>query len=460
MVLATIRSTLEEERMIERGDVVLAAVSGGVDSVVLLDTLIRLAEELDFELHVGHVDHGLRGDASRADAGFVERLASSFDVPFACAKVEPGMLDRHRKLGPEGAAREARRDLLIQLAKRTGAAKIALGHSASDRAETVLHRLVRGTGPRGLRGIGPVNAPFIRPLIRLQRSEILRYAEQRGLEWCEDESNADVRFTRNRLRHRVLPELEQINPRAAEAILRASDLIEDEHQIAKNRIATLLDRIRLEEEPDRSTLDRKAFSEISRPEQRLLLREAIRSARGDLRGIEHTHVEAIRDLIGSDRANGELCLPRLRVRVEREALILTAQVSVPTGPWSMTAEVGKTEIPEAGLALSLARADRGHRDLSTQDAWTEVADEDRIVYPLIVRSRRDGDRFSPLGLGQETKLKDFLINEKVSPSEQDRLALLCDQERVLWVIGLRLSHDVRVTDETKRVLLMHAEVHG
>ena len=441
--------------MIERGDRILAAVSGGVDSIVLLDALVALAPELGFTLHVAHIDHNLRGETSQTDARFVEQRAAELGLPFVRAALSADTLNRHRTLGPEGAAREARRALLLRLAEEVGAARIALGHTASDSAETVLHHLTRGTGGTGLRGIPPFSLPFIRPLIRLDRAEVLACAAARSLTWREDGSNADLSFTRNRLRHRVLPELERINPRAGEAILRTASLVDDLHRVAEDVISEQWDEIVL---ADGTTLSRQRLTTHSPAMQRLLLREGIARARGDLTGIERVHVEAIRELIESDRAHGELSLPDLHIQLEQDRIAFASEKPAPAAPWVLPANAGTTEIPQVGLALQLERADRADRGVASQDPWTEIADEDRIAYPLEVRSRRDGDRFAPLGLGQETKLKDFLIREKVPYFERDRVALLCDQERVLWVIGVRLSDDVRVVDDTKHLLIMHAEV--
>lgn len=458
MVLAEVRSTIDQHRMIERGECVLAAVSGGVDSIVLLDVLTHLSAEYGFEVHVAHIDHAIRGEASRADADFVERRVRNLGLPFVGAAMSPEALDQHRRLGTEGAAREERKALLLGLAGQVGAAKIALGHTASDSAETVLHHLVRGAGGAGLRGIPPMNPPFIRPLIRLTRTEILGHAASRGLTWREDGSNTDLGYTRNRLRHRVLPELERINPQAVDAILRASNLVEDLHRVGERVVAESWASVASSDDGEGVVLSRRALGSLHPEIQRLLVREAIARVRGDLLGIERMHVEAIRALTDSDRAHGELSLPGLHVRMQGDQIALMAAQPAPIEPWSMPIDIGRTEVPRAELTLELARVDRSRDNLDSRpDRWTEIADADRMTFPLEVRSRRDGDRFVPLGLGKETKLKDFLINERIPYFDRDRLALLCDRDRVLWVIGVRLSHEVRVTDRTRSVLVMHAE---
>jgi len=460
MVLSTVRKTIERYGLIDHGDRVLVAVSGGVDSIVLLDVLRVLSGELDFTLHVAHVDHALRAETSRADARFVEHRAEELGLPFASTTIDRESLESHRGLGPEGAAREVRRSLLLRLAEEADASKIALGHTASDSAETVLHHLVRGAGGAGLRGVPAVNLPFIRPLSGLSHAQVLDYAVAEGLTWREDGSNTDLAFTRNRLRHRVLPELERINPQAVDAILRASELVEDLHHIAEAIVEEHWGACVTREQSGEAKLSRRTLAALTPEIQRLLLREAMARVRGDLIDVARAHIEAIRHLAASDRAHGELSLPRLHVRMQGDEIALVESHPEALEPWTMPAEIGETEVSQANLVLSLIRADRGSREDQSNDIWTEIADADRIAFPLEVRSRREGDRFSPLGLGKETKLKDFLINERIPYFERDRIALLCDRDRVLWVIGVRLSHEVRVTDETKHVLRMRAEVHA
>ncbi len=440
--------------MLMPGEAVVVAVSGGLDSVVLLDLLHRLFTNESAPLHVAHLDHGLRG-ASAADARFVERLAARYDSPAHVSRLDRSALEAHRAYGREGAAREARQAYLLQVADEVGASRIALAHTADDRTETIIHRLARGTGIAGLRGIPSVRLPFVRPLIEAKRKDILAYALENGLIWRDDASNVDVSFARNRIRHRILPELEAINPRASEAILRASAHAAEADEASAFLVSTIWEGICSGEADGRLTLRRSALSSVPPSVRKLVLREATRRARGDLSGIGSHHIEAVIELAASESSHGELSLPGVHVRVQADDVLLARAPETPVEPWAVAVDVGETEVPDPAMTLRLAIAEQ-QPSMDREDRWLETADADRVEFPLQLRSRRAGDRFTPLGLDSPIKLKDFLINEQVPYYDRDRLPLLCDRDKIVWAVGVRLSNEVRITEGTRRYLTMHA----
>lgn len=440
--------------MLDPGETVIVAVSGGVDSVVLLDLLQRLAPDYGVILHVVHLDHGLRG-SSADDARFVERLAAERGLPLHRSKLGPGSLAEHRDHGAEGAARKARYAYLQSVAETIGATRISLGHTANDQAETILYRLARGTGIRGLCGIPPVRGAFVRPLIDATRNEVEAYARERGLLWRDDPSNADPSFARNRIRHRVVPELEAINPKALAAILRGAEHAVEAEAAIRYLVSSLWDGMRESEGEERLALRRHAVTSCPRAVQKLVLREAAERVRGTLIGIESDHLEAAVRLIASAASHGELSLPGLYVRVQSDEIQMTRANDAPAEPWAMPVGVGETEIAEPPMTLRLSIADK-RPPMRPRDRWVEFADADRVAFPLELRTRRDGDCFAPLGLGARVKLKDFLINEGVPYFDRARLPLLCDREKVVWVVGVRLSDEVRTTGTTRRYLTMEA----
>jgi tRNA(Ile)-lysidine synthase len=454
MLLERIRGAIDRHRMIEPGGTVLVAVSGGIDSVVLLDALRQLSADYGIALHIAHLDHGLR-PTSAADAKFVERLAARLGLPCHGERLDNTTLAAYREHGREGAAREARHAFLDRTASEVGAARIALGHTASDQAETILYRLARGTGIAGLRGIPAVRGPFVRPLIDATRADVLAYARSRGLAWRCDATNADPAFARNRIRHRVVPELEAINPRAIDAVLRASAHAVEADTAIEYLISMVWDVVCACESDERLTLRRDTLSAHPVVVRRLLLREAARRVRGALSGLDADHVEAADELVVGETAHGELSLPGLHLRVQSNEIVLSPRPDPAVKPWSMPLDVGETVIADPPLRLHLEVVDECPA-MHPEDRWLEAADADRIVFPLELRSRRDGDRFAPLGLAKRIKLKDFLINERVPFFDRDQLPLLCDREKIVWAVGVRLSDEVRITAETKRYLTMEA----
>lgn len=456
MVIDSARRLIESSSMIPKDACVLVAVSGGLDSIVLLDVLVRLSSEKAFSLVVGHIDHGLRGRASSRDAAFVRDVAAQFEL----SMVSHQLTDHERTLaghqGREGAARHARYEALQALAEKAGATRIALGHSQDDHAETIVHRLVRGTGPTGLRGIPAVRLPFIRPLLRATRDEILEYGKNRLLTWREDASNADLAYTRNRIRQRILPELKAMNPRLGDALTRSAELLDDLDNAAVSLAARRLNEVCDHQTESEISLHRRELADMPDAVSRLLLREALRRLRGSLEGIEMVHIDTLLDLINGERAHGELSLPGLSVRMQQETVILCT-TPIPTYPsWDVPVALGPNVFPDGKRVLDIEIVPVSHVQVSdTQgDPWIELADADCITFPMRVRTRQPGDRFTPLGGATDVKLKDFLIREKAAYFERDNIPLLCDQDRIVWVAGIRLSESVKLSDRTQRVLRM------
>ena len=456
MVLESAKRAIQDHSMIPPGERVLVAVSGGLDSIVLLDVLHHLSAELPFDIVVGHIDHGLRGIASTQDAAFVHDLAGGYGLPAVQHNLTAADLDQLRSHGREGAARLARLAALEALAAQAGATRIALGHTTDDHAETILYRLVRGAGPTGVRGIPPVRIPFIRPLIRTSRSRVHAYAVARSLMWREDATNSDLTYARNRVRHRILPALRQLNPRIVEALVRNADLLDDLDEAVAFFIKERVTHLRVESNAPEFSLRKSELVMLPDSVLRLMLREGIRQTRGDLSGIELTHIEAIRKLITGQRAHGELSLPGLHVRMQNDVLAFAAATHASAPPWEMTVDLGETQLPYDDSSLELRIVPRTDVDLDSiqSDRWIEAADADRVTFPLRLRTREPGDRFAPLGLGEEIKLKGFLINEHAPYFDRDSIPILCDSHAIIWVVGMRLSDTVKLSDRTQRVLLM------
>ncbi len=463
MLLERVKGTIERYAMLEQGERVLVAVSGGVDSVVLLDILRRLAAESPLEIMIAHLDHGLRGEEAREDARFVARLARKEKLALIEKKLDVAKFSKEKRIGIEEGARLLRRDFLRAAADEVGATKIALGHTQNDRGETILFNLIRGAGPTGLVGIRPVNrsvnCSLIRPLIEVSREEILSYARSRDLSWREDRTNQDLSFSRNRIRHRILPLLREMNPRVLAALQRTADLLVEEELALDELLAPLWVEVLIVQTEGQIVIQRGRLSQLSKGLQALLLRRGVARLRGDLQGIEKVHIDALLGLVASQRTHGKLDLPGFVARFQGDELTLGKGEMENPLSFEVPIALGRTKIPSLGISLDLSIEDRIESGKSqiTEDREVEVADADRVQFPLHVRGRHPGDRFAPLGLGGEKKLKDFYIDERVPFYERDSIPLLCDRQKIIWVVGLRLSDTVRVTSETKRVLIMRKE---
>jgi len=454
-----VRETIERCRMMARGETLLVAVSGGVDSVCLLEVLYRLAPTLKIRLALAHLDHGLRGEESRQDARFVVDIAHAKGLPLVCESADVRGYAEEHKIGLEEAGRSLRQAFLERTANQVGAARIAVGHTRDDRAETVLLHLVRGAGTAGLIGIRPVTLPYVRPLIEVSRAEIVAFAQNEGLSWREDSSNDDLRFSRNRIRREVIPALERINPKAAEALARTAELLLESETALEFLLDAPWAAVCASEGAGRVELRRQVLRTFPPIVQGLLVRRGLSRAAGSLVGIEKRHVDALRELATSPATHGAISLPDLSARAQQDELVISTDVPTAETGYEFPLRLGRTELPQLGLLLDLhlENWDGGEAARSREDVQTEVADADRIAFPLRLRSRQPGDRFAPLGMRGTKKLSDFLLDERVPFFCRDSLPLVCDDEKIVWVVGVRLSDQVRLSDSTRRVLVLHAQ---
>jgi tRNA(Ile)-lysidine synthase len=444
---------LRDERLLAPGDAVLVAVSGGADSVALLHLLHSVAPEFPLSLHAAHLDHAMRPE-STLDAGFVRRLCAKLGVPLTMERIAVPALARQRRCGLEEAARDARREFLLATADRGGCARIALGHHRGDQAETVLHRLLRGAGPTGLAGMRPQSGPFIRPLLAFSRAQILAYLAEQELEFVEDGSNLDPSFTRNRIRHQLLPLLATFNPQIEAQLARLGRrfALEEEYWEAEARR-------RLEElstsAVDGLRLDCAGLLALHPALRARLLRLALREVRGDLRGIAEAHVAAVEGLLLGRRPQAETHLPGAWAARRYGELWLRRLRPAPPEPLALAvAGPGVFRLADGGtLRVELLDAPQGEGRLAVE------FDAAQVSFPLEVRTPRPGDRFRPDGAPGGRKLKELLIDARVEREARLRLPLLAAGDDILWVIGLRRAAG-RQPAPGARVLRFSAELSG
>jgi len=500
-----IAATIRRHDLLPRGKTVGVAVSGGPDSVALLAALAELAPRWGCRLAVLHVNHALRGRESGADQRFVRRLAARYGLRFRVGNL--GRLRAYRKILKMGGATEeflrtTRYAMFDLLAGETGASVVALGHHRDDLAETVLMHLLRGSGPAGLGGFRATSqlghVTFVRPLYDCTRAEILEFCKRRGLSWREDRTNRDPRWLRNRIRHEILPMLEkEFNPRLRELLAdNARWFRQDEDYFEARAREALGPWPRGKRAPESVAL--KALRALDLPVLARLFRIWVMAATGqssppparqieDLvelvrRGDSRRHVRCragvtfyverskvicwrppipgqpfFRPEKGEETAAAKDQPPLLRLAGERE-LLREGKCKIPAAPTRQSAE------PSRVIELKLRRWNRRRQPKLFEQTWmhafcgtkaadlTQYFDADQIEGALILRNRRSGDRFHPLGAPGSRKLKEFLIDFKAPARLRDRLLLLCDGRKVLWVVGLRTAHAPRLTDKTKNIL--------
>jgi len=441
------------------GPGLVIAFSGGADSTALLALAAKALTPQGARLIAAHLDHGLRGAESRRDREAAEALARRLDVTFVFDEIEGGaLLNRPGGQSLEAAARQARYGFLKRVRREHGADYILTGHTADDNAEAVLLALLRGSGPAGLSGIPPVREGFIlRPLLDFWREELVAWLNERGLSFTLDSSNQDPAFTRNRIRHELIPHLaERYNPRVKEALVRAARLMRDEEEAWAEVLQNsgLASAWRVERGQARLPLD--LLTGQHRAVSRRLAREGVRRLKGRVWGLTLAQVDEVLDLAGGEKGKGLDLAQGLRAWVRDGELILGTESAPAPTPWEKNLPVpGRVALPDIGLEIAAKLAPRDPSlDPRVDPPNMTHLDWDRLRPPLIVRSPRPGDRFQPLGFTGTKKVGDFFTDAKAPLHQRTKVPLVVDREGIVWVGGYRPDERARIRPDTRQVLTL------
>lgn len=485
-VTGQVRETIARYGIFPHSCRVLVGVSGGSDSLCLLHVLRCLEAEYGLSLHVAHMDHGIRGEGSRADARFVRETAEKWDLPVTIECCDVPRLVADLKLSVEEAARQARYAFFARLAGEIGAQAIAVGHNADDQTETVLMHWLRGSGLAGLSGmrprapmggIGPADADardegesggqlqLVRPLLEVPREAIDAYCREHDLRPRFDGTNLDTTYFRNRLRHELIPYLETYNPNIREVIRRSAAIISDEHVFLRVALEDAWAQVVLASSDQVIEFDLAAWRRLPVNLQRSTLREAIHRLRRGLRDISWVHVENAVDVARTRTTGAEATLPQglaLRLGYAR-FVVSSAGFEADPGdvPLLNVRELpleipGVTALPGSSWELEsrlLPRAGAPPEFAENPNRLQAFLDADVAGSDLALRVRKPGDRFQPLGMGRHFKMVgDWMTNAKVPLAFRDRVPLLASPSMILWISGGQIDERAKVSPETRRVL--------
>jgi tRNA(Ile)-lysidine synthase len=476
-----VRRTIERFELLPPGSRTIVALSGGADSMALLTVLRELAPSGRFSLvGAAHLNHQLRDRASDEDEAFCVRRASDWGLPIRTARVDVLALAKAEHRSIEDAARLARYRFLDEAARQLGADRIASGHTRDDQAETLLLRLVRGAGPRGLAGIFPRAGRVVRPLLDVERHDILEYLKLERIEYRQDESNNDLRFARNRIRHELLPVLkEKGSARIVAHLARAADIFRVDADLLDDLAARAYERVVQTTCPERSrgegasltiSVERLA-AEPPALQRRLILMALKAIAPSRFSGFEQ--VERVLTLARTAASTAAVDLPGVRAERQPSVVVLRyrsgrgrpPEGGTNSGPhdqpitFSYPLRVpGEVAIPEAGCEIVAEATPVADLPVGVQlrgRGEVAVVDADGLARPLVVRSRRPGDRFQPLGLRGHKKLQDVFVDHKIAQPIRDRVPVVVDdRDRIVWVAGLAVAEDFRVTARTRDVVIL------
>lgn len=449
---------------------VLVGVSGGPDSLCLLDLLQRLG----YPLVVAHLNHGLRPEAAE-EAEMVRRLAQTRHLPFVLERVDTQTYAKTQSLSLEEAARELRYRFLFEQAARFQAQAVAVGHTADDQVETVLMHLLRGSGLAGLRGMAyrllpnpwSQEIPLARPLLGVWREQVIAYCQEHGLQPVFDPSNLDTKFYRNRLRHEWIPVLESAHPHLRRRLWQMSRLLAEDYDLIQKMVDAAWEECILEQGTAYLGMNRLAVQSLPPALQRHLLRRAIAALQPALRDLDLETVERGIAFISSPKGKCNLAAGLFLLAEGGRLWLAHRQTDLPRTGWpflppgdSLTLTVpGKLNLPQGWvLEAEWVKESRQAENQARQNrnpyrAWL---DADAVSLPLIVRTRRPGERFHPLGMeGHSIKVSDLMINLKIPSRARPGWPLVCAGEQIVWIPGYRLAQTARLNPDTRRAISLY-----
>lgn len=452
---------MKKYHMVGPGEKVLVALSGGADSVCLFHVLLALRESMDFSVEAVHVNHMLRESAD-SDEEFVRNLCREKGISLHVCRKDVGRLAKEQGMSLEEAGREARYCFFDEVARKTGARKIAVAHHANDRAETVLFRLCRGTGISGLVGIRPVRGNIIRPLLGMNRAQIEKYLETCGRTYVTDETNADNAYSRNRIRNEVLPLLEKVCPGATGHLAGMSDFSMQIDDYLKASLAEAMKECvdMTECAKGRITLFCVPWKELHAYMQSEVIRECLSVLAGSRKDIGRVHVEDVARL--STLQVGSRCsLPYGMVAQKGYDRILFFKKLPSEDEFqdeSFCARVEESLLDEGtevvlpdGRRISLSVSDYNSSMDIPIKSYTKWLDYDKIEKPLVIRTPREGDFFF-FDNKNKKYVKDYMVNEKIPLEERKKSILIASESHMIYFVGRRISSKGKIDDTTKRIL--------
>ena len=467
MILEKVRKQIKKQNMISQQDRIVVGISGGADSVCLLLVLEKLRKEVGFSMEAVHIEHGIRGEESRQDAEFVKQLCEAKQIPFQMFSLDVPSYAACHGLGLEEAARILRYEVFEQFGKEKNV-KIALAHHMEDNAETILFQMARGSVLSGLCGMRPIRQSetgvvYIRPLLCLHREEIERFLVECEQGYCEDSTNQELEYSRNYLRHRVIPELEEINTQAVSHINETAGYLSEIRDYLELQVQMQWQEIVTEDKG--FVLDITKLEKLHVVLQRELVYKAIGLLAGGKKDISAVHVEQVLGLLKL-QSGKEVSLPNgVRARKEHTFLrFFCVYEKTRKDEEAQCIHVSRElleQIKDSKEFLELSVGNKGERIRIAvlennfevgeipRKTYTKWLDYDKISDGFCIRTRQSGDYLICDTLGHRKKLKQYFVDEKIPIAKRDEIILLAQEHQVFWVIGGRMSEHIKVSEHTK-----------
>lgn len=458
-ISSLVLKTIEKYNMLERGDKVIAAVSGGADSVCMLHILNNLKNDLKFSLCCAHINHGLRGEAADSDEAFVKALCVNMGVDFYSKKFDVARLAEENKITCEEAGRNVRYSFFEEIKTKYGYNKVATAHNKNDNAETVLMRIIRGTGIDGLAGIPYMrNDGVIRPILDISREQVEEYCAENNLEFCTDATNLENDFTRNKVRNMLIPFIErEFNAKISDSLIRLSDSAEEDSKFLKSYTKRLYQR--LGNPIPGSKLNTLHVDSLKLLEKPILTRVLqLAAEKSSPAKLEKKHICDIIELLNKN-TGASINLPQgLVAEINYGWLTFSGpldKIEVKSNADGFFADIaiGDTVCIEAlGKEISIREENAKEYKCKINEI---AADIDKIGFqPLFLRSRRDGDKIVWFSDGKAKKIKNIFIDEKIPQKDRNKIPLLATGDEIIAIVGSRVSEKYKITKDSERALVI------
>lgn len=441
--------------LISSGDNIVIGLSGGPDSMALLYSLIDAQKSLDFNIIVAHVNHGVRGEEALADQLFVQRKAKELNIVHYSKNVNMVEYGKEKGITAEEAGRELRYGFFREILKNHGGGKIAVAHNKNDQAETLLMRIMRGTGIDGLKGMEFKVGDIIRPILNIYRGDIEDYIKNNNIETVLDKTNLLPIYSRNKVRLELIPYIEDnFNPNLINALWRLSQISNLDSSFLENTAKEKYNNIVKIQMSSKVILDAELLAKEDKSIQQRVIRISLEKVALGLQGFSEQHIIDINNLIllGTGK---KLNLPKgIIVSISYNELIFQKEEDMEIEDFKYELSLGHNQFININYTFNIQILDIDGISSIKMGRYVKCFDYDKIKGNLIVRNRKSGDRFHPFGMNGSKKLKDYFMDEKINKDIRKEIPLLIDDENILWVVGYRTSDLYKLTKDSKKVLVV------
>lgn len=447
-----VRENIIEKNLILSGDNVLIGLSGGPDSIFLFHNLRLLKEKLSFNIYASHINHMYRGEDAFHDEEFVRSLCENYNVKLFVKRKNAAEYARELKVTEEEAGRILRYNYFKENLREIGGGKIAIAHNLNDQAETVMQRIIRGTGIDGLKAMSFKKENIVRPMLNVRKTEVLRYLKKNDFEFCIDRTNSQDIYGRNKIRLNLIPYLENnFNPNIQNTLYRMSETMENDSKIIEKYVSAKFNEALVEFDEKKLILDLDKLKSMENYERWRVIRKGIGVLKGNAVNIEMKHIRYADEIIVKGKTGKRINLSEgLSIEISYKNVIITKIIeNIPDFRYNII--IGRPmNIKETSKILLCRILDASEYD--PDDKKTVSLSYDKVEGHLVARNRRNGDSIIPCGMTGSKKLKDIFIDMKIPSAERDKRLVITDNINILWLEGFRIHNDYKISSSTKKIL--------